>query len=270
MIGCTTKESIEPPAKDMDKKAIDHNNLLWVFKPDINIRGSASGTGDKIMSLSDGDSVIVISNVDGWYQIKTMEGQSGWIRSDLLGPKELSAFRSAVTYTEKLKTKENINLYFDKKLYHKRVYISYPPDMYSSRQKIEKKTRDIVENYQQQVYRGPVSVVVLKPGTDEEYMTLEFDGAINADPMLPIIPFGRIEHIDRNNPRDIKLIYSVPAELSDDQLIETARQLVPKFPISYQRVEITFKDSPYSPNKPCRLWYVEDKNGEEYRIDKCK
>jgi hypothetical protein len=269
MIGCTPKESIEPPAGDMDKKTIDRNALLWVFKPDINIRGSASSSGDRIMSLADGDSVIVLSNVDGWYQIKTIEGQSGWIRSDLLGPKELSAFRSAVTFIEELKTKENIELYFDKKLYHKRIYISYPSETYSSRQTIEEKTRDIIKNYQQHVYRGPVTARILKPGTDEEYMTLEFEGAINADPILPIIPFGRIEHIDREDPRRIKLIYSVPAEISNDQLIETARQLVPKFPISYQRIEITFKDSPYSPKKPCRLWYVEDKNGEDYRIDKC-
>jgi len=269
MFGCTSKESIEPPVSDVDKDAVYKEALLWVFKPNINIRESASGSANKVTALVDGDSVIVLANFDGWYQIKTIDGQAGWIRSDLLGPKELSAFSSAVTFIENLKENENIELYFDKNLYHKRIYISFPSDHYSSHQNVETKTKDLVKNYQQKVYSGHVTARVLKPGTEEEYLTLEMKGAINAEPILPIIPFGRIESVDRSNPSGIRLIYSIPSDVSDDELITTARQIVPKFPISYQSVEVTFKESPYSNQKPCRLWYMENKNGEDFKIGEC-
>ena len=270
LLGCTAKESLESPETDIDKDAIYRNALLWVFKPSINIRDSASSSAKKLGSLVDGDSVVVLQNVDGWYQIRTVDGQLGWIRSDLLGPKALSAFNSAVSFVENLREKENIDLYFDKKFYHKRIYLSYPTNAYSSPQNIEKKTRQLVENFQHKVYRGPVTARVLQPGSENEFLTLEIEGAINADPILPVIPFGRIESVDRNNPSGIKLYYSIPKDISDDELITTARQIVPKFPISYQHVELIFKDSPYSAEKPCRLWYREDKNGENYQIGACK
>jgi hypothetical protein len=270
MIGCTTKESIEPPTSDIDKESLSHDALLWVFKPNVNIRECASASAKKLITLADGDSVLVLKNVEGWYQIRTLDGQSGWIRSDLLGPKDLSAFGSAVTFVENLKENDNIEVYFDKKLYHKRIYISYPSDLYSSRQAVETKTKEIVQDYQNKVYRGTVTARVLKAGSEEEYLTLEVKGAINAEPILPIVPFGRIEDVDRSNSSEIKLIYSVPADISDNQLITTARDIVPKFPISYQSIEIVFKDSPYSVQKSCRLWYMEDKNGEEFKVGECE
>jgi hypothetical protein len=269
LYGCSTKESVVTPDSDIDKDDIYQDALLWVFKPNVNIRESASGSSKKVSSLVDGDSVLVLNNVNGWYQIKTIDGQAGWIRSDLLGPKELSAFKAAVMFIENLKEYENTELYFDKKLYHKRIYISYPQELYSSRQEIEKKTREVVKKYQKQVYRGKVTARILKPGTEEEYLTLEFKGALNADPLLPIIPFGRIEGVYRDDPSGIKLTYSVPENVSDEILISTARDIVPRFPISYQQVEITFKDTPYTEKGPCRLWYMEDKNGENYRLGKC-
>jgi len=270
MFGCTAKKTVEAPKTDIDKETIYKDALLWVFKPTINIRDNASGSATKLASLVDGDSVIVITNKNGWYQIKTIDGKSGWIRSDLLGPKELSAFGSAVTFIEQLKEHENTEIYFDKELYHKRIYISFPDDIYASKQNVEIKTRDLVEKFQKDVYRGQVTARVLKPGSEEEYLTLEIKGTANADPILPVVPFGRIENVDRSNPSEIKLSYSVPGDIPDDQLIATARQIVPKFPISYQRIEITFKEGPNSEDNPCRLWYMEDKNGEDYKLNQCE
>jgi hypothetical protein len=270
ILGCAAKKSVESLDTDIDKDAVHRDDLLWVFKPNINIRDSASGSGTKLASLEDGDSVIVITNDNGWYQIKTIEGMSGWVRSDLLGPKELSAFSSAVIFIEEMKENENIEIYFDKNLYHKRIYISFPPDIYSSQQEVETKTRDIVNRYQSDVYRGHVTARVLKQPSEKGYLTIEVKGAVNADPILPVVPFGRIEHVDRSIPSGIRLSYSTPSEISDKMLISTARQIVPNFPISYQRVEITFKNSPYSNEEPCRLWYMEDANGEEFKLNRCE
>jgi len=270
IIGCTAKKTIKAPEADVDKEAVYKEALLWVYKPTINIRDRASGSGEKLAQLVDGDSVTILANENGWYQIKTIDGKSGWVRSDLLGPKELSAFRYAVKFIEELKEKDQIEVYFDKKLYHKRIYISYPADLYTSKTDVAKKTRELVKKFQEEVYRGRVTARVLKPGSEEEYITVEIDGRINADPVLPVIPFGRIENIDRNNPSEIKLSYSAPEDISDEKLISTARQLSSKFPISYSRVEITFKNAPYSAEKPCRLWFMEDKNGEDYKLDQCE
>jgi len=269
IFGCAAKKTVEAPDLDIDKDAAYRDALLWVFKLNVNIRDSASGSGSILSILSDGDSVLVLGNENGWYQIKTGDGKAGWIRSDLLGPKELSAFPSAVKFIDDLKEKENIELYFDKKLYHKRIYLSYPLNLYTSQNDVEEKTNDLVKKYQNDVYRGHVTARVLKPDSDEEYLTLEFKGSMNADPVLPIIPFGRIEYVDRKNPAEIKLSYSTPEDITDEKLISTARQLSSKFPISYQRVEITFKNAPFSEKKPCRLWFMEDKNGEDYRIGEC-
>ena len=213
--GCTSKESLAPP--DIEKEVIQGDALLWVFKPNVNIRESASGSANKVSGLVDGDSVIVLSNVNGWYQIRTIDGLSGWVRSDLLGPKDLSAFNAAVTFIDDLKESEKTEVFFDKKLYHKRIYISYPSDVYSSRREVESRTRELVKHYQNMVYRGNVTARVLKPGTDEEYLTLEIKGAINAEPILPVIPFGKIENVNRDNPSGIQLSYSVPSDISDQQ-----------------------------------------------------
>ena len=270
MLGCATKKIVESPEPDIDKETIFKEALLWAYKPTVNIRDRASGSGNRVAQLVDGDSVMVLTNENGWYQIKTIDGKNGWVRSDLLGPKKLSAFPYAVKFIEELKGKEQIEVYFDKNLYHKRIYISFPVDLYTSKLDIEKRTRDLVKQYQEEVYHGQVTARVLKPGSEEEYLTLEFNGSANADPILPVIPFGRIEKVDRKIPSQIKLSYSAPEDISDEKLISTARQLSSIFPISYQRVEITFKDAPYSTEKPCRLWFMEDRNGEDYKLNQCE
>jgi len=270
MFGCTSKKTVETPVADIDRGSVYKDALLWVYKPNVNIRDKASGSGNKLAQLMDGDSVVVLANENGWYQIKATNGETGWVRSDLLGPKELSAFHYAVRFIEEMKKKEQIEVYFDKKLYHKRIYISFPSDMYASMTKIESNTRDLVKRYQEDVYRGHVTARVLKPGSDEEYMTIEIKGTVNADPILPVIPFGRIEEVDRKNPSEIKLYYSTPEDISDEKLISTARQISSKFPISYKRVEITFKNTPYNMTDTCRIWFMEDKNGEDYKLDQCE
>ena len=270
MLGCVAKKTVESGKPDIDREETDGEALLWVYIPTVNIRDEASEISAIVTQLVDGDSVLVLTNENGWYQIRTLDGRSGWVRSDLLGPKELSAFPYAVKFIEELKKIEQIELYFDKKLYHKRIYISYPVEQYTSKTNVEEKTRELVKQYQKDVYSGQVTARVLKPDSEEEYLTIDIEGNSNADLDLPIIPFGRIVEVNRDNPSEIKLSYSNPADISDEILISTARQLSSKFPISYQRVEITFKDAPYATEKPCRLWFMEDANGEDFKINQCE
>jgi len=72
MIGCTAKKDIVTPETDIDKDAVYKKALLWVYKPTINIRDRASESGEKLAQLVDGDSVIILTNENGWYKIKTI------------------------------------------------------------------------------------------------------------------------------------------------------------------------------------------------------
>jgi hypothetical protein len=289
LFGCASKKTLEVPEEtDREREKITMNYYLWAFKPNVNIREKSTASSQKIAQLSDGDSVLVMSNTNGWYAISyegnktgwvrsdlwyaiSYEGnKTGWVRSDLLGPRNLSAFQYAVAFVDSLKENEQIDLYFDKKFYHKRIYLSFPASYYSSKATIENFTRHLVNKYQDQVYRGEVSARVLKAGSDEEYTTLTFKGIINAEPFLPVIPFGRIEAVNRQTPQEITLYYSAPEEISHETLLTTAIDVSGKFPLSYRQVEIIFNSTDAVGNRKCRLWFAEDQNGQEHKFDRCE
>ncbi len=139
MIGCATKKppEIEEESSIVEKEITPLPDYLWAFKPNINVREDHSPSSSKVAQLSDGDSVIVMTNENGWYQIRTNENTIGWVRTDLLGPKNLSAFTRAISFVDSLKENEEIEVFFDKKLYHKRIYISFPAAFYTSKSKVE-------------------------------------------------------------------------------------------------------------------------------------
>jgi hypothetical protein len=270
LFACVSKKKLEiPETFDPDKDLAAKNNYLWVFKPSVNIRENDTPNSRMVDQIVDGDSALVLTNKKGWYHIRTEDNKTGWVRSDLLGPKNLSAFRQAVSFAQDLKEKDKTELFFDKELYHKRIYITYASSAYISSKEIEIKTKELVKEYQEKVYRGEITVRVLKPGTEEEYLTQVYKGDKNADPVLPIIPFGFIQSVDRNDPLTITLSYSIPAEISNQVLLETARHISSTFPLSYQRVEIRFTDLDSPKDKICRLWFREDQSGEEYAFNQC-
>ena len=270
LLGCTSRKTLErKDGTEIEKEVMDEM-YLWAFKPSVNVREKNNAVSAKIHQLVDGDSVIVLENLQGWYRIKTKENKSGWVRSDLLGPKNLSSFQYALSFVDSLKENDGTDLYFDKKLYHKRIYLSYSPDVYSSRSAVEEKTRSLVERYQNEVYRGQVTARVLKPKSEEEYLTSTFNGSINPEPLLPVIPFGKIKSVNRNIPGSIVLHYFVPDEISDEKLLATAREMSSIFPLSYQHVEIIYSTSPASNQNNCRLWFMEDQNGEKFKFNHCE
>ena len=126
LIACAAKKELDS-SKDPDlvEERMPGNSYLWAFKPSTNIRESNSARSSKFAVLTDGDSIMVMSNDNGWYKVKTESGKTGWIRTDLLGPKNLSAFRYAVAFVDSLKENKDIELYFDKKLHHKRIYLFF-------------------------------------------------------------------------------------------------------------------------------------------------
>jgi len=260
--GCTVKKhsgetsDIQPPEIGYD--------YLWVIKPAVNIRSHASANSSQIGTLNDGDSVIVISNKDGWYHIRTQSIESGWIRSDLLGPYNLSIYPKAVAFSDSIKSADNVDIFFDKRLHHRRIYLTFPPDQYASRNDIVQVSAQISAAYQTTVYSGDFSVVVLISGSQDVYYPFEQSGLVNSDIFLPVAPFGKI--IDAQfGPDKVALTYTVDEKITPDTYIDAARKMVGIYPISYREIQLTFLDE----NKKCRFWYKEDDSGEIFRTDSC-
>jgi hypothetical protein len=260
-IGCAAKKELRAPSE-----SVEIGKYYWAFQPAVNIRQENSSSSAKIGELSDGDSIMVLLNKDGWYKIKSHNMTHGWVRSDLLGPRNLSTFLKAAPFIDRLNEQEGIQFYFDKKLQHKCIYLSYPKSFYRSKAKIEKKTRLLTRSYQENVYAGDVTVHVLKPNSKKIYLSLDIKGSFNADIKLPILPFGQLERIDNNQPAKISLHIIIPQGIHNDRLLKTAREVASVYPISYSQVQVIFYEK--ENRNSCRLWYCEDKEGEKYQFDK--
>ena len=260
---CSSQKELVKPAETTPPKPM--GTYFWAVKPEINIRARNSTSALKLGKLNDGDSVLVLENQKGWYKIHSDNKSFGWIRSDLLGPKKVSVFANAVNFVDSLFETDSTELFFDKKLLHRRIYLAYPALMYTSKSEIKKYTEQLVQEYQIEVYRGNVTARVLKPGSQDEYLTIDVKGKQNPDIKLPILPFGILSDVDNNTPANIKLTITTPDSVSDDDIIKTARDIVSIYPISYSRVELLF----VSDQARCRLWYSEDENGEEYKVNEC-
>jgi hypothetical protein len=262
-LSCAAKKEIMP--KPEPEPAPAKGTYFWAVKPEVNIRLDNTTAATKLGKLNDGDSVLVIENKSGWYQIQSDELTFGWIRSDLLGPRKVSVFAKAVSFVDSLISSDGTELFFDNKLLHRRIYVAYPATMYTSKSNIEEKTKKLVQEYQEKVYRGDVTARVLKPGTQDEYFTMNIRGFKNPDILLPVLPFGILTDVNISNPENIKLTISTPDEISDKQLLTTARNIVSIYPITYSKVELLF----VSADKQCRLWLIEDKSGEDYKVNHC-
>lgn len=269
---CALKKSTEtvPPPETVEKVPVPEPKYLWAFLPGVNVRQAGRENAEKLTLLADGDSVAVIGNQNGWYQIRTGNRTEGWVRSDLLGPKNFSTFNKAVAFVDSLREKNGTEVYFDKNLYHKRIYIKFPAAYYQSRSRIDQEAQILLRTFQHQVYRGNVTARVLKTGSEDEYLTLESKGEVNADPLLPVVPFGTIRAAQRGYADGIALTYEAPLEIDDQNLLKTARALSASYPLTYKKIRISFISQDGNGREICRLYFIEDSSGEEYRFNECE
>jgi len=269
IIGCAPKKVVKPEAEAVKKIPATEINYFWVFKSNVNVRAKNFAASEKIFELIDGDSVRVLNNNNGWYEIETIDKKHGWVRSDLLGPKYLSVFKKAVAFSDSLKENENFEIFFDKKLYHKRIFISFPDLNNQSKEDVEKKVSSLVKDFQKKVYNGDVTATVIKAGTKKEYLTADFSGQVNADVILPVLPFGYIKEVLNEDPQKITLKINVPDNIEKNQLLPAARKMASVYPLSYKQIEIVMLSSDPSKKIKCRLWFKEDQDGESYKFDYC-
>ncbi len=262
-LSCTPKIKKELPPVSTAVPKIS-GTYLWAYKPTANIRESNSAKSRKIVAIADGDSVLVIKNVEGWYEIFFNQNR-GWIRSDLVGTKNLSVYRKAVSFSDSLADNFDIRLYFDKKIQHKRIFLEFPQSEYSSKNNIENKTKELGKKYQETVYSGKVTIQVIEPKKQSEYLTINLAGAPNAVLKLPVIRFGILDEIIVINKNELKLIVSINEHIENALLLKEARKIAGSFPLTLKKVNITFKNK----SQKCILSFVEDASGEHYKFNFC-
>jgi hypothetical protein len=262
IFSCTSKKMVkETPAHV--KSPIKKATYLWAYKPVLNVRARTSPGSVKIGQLHDGDSVAVLKNENGWYEIQWTSGNRGYIRSDLLAPKEFTIFPRAVHFIDSLKEKHNIDIFFDKEDHHRKIYISYPDAFFVAENIIAQTTNQLVKSYQESVYAGKVTAVILKPNSKDIYNTAEFTGLTNADLLLPVIPFGFLDAVIWDIPDKVMLVILIPENVTDSQFLPAARQMASVYPLHYNHVEFRF----VAGNGNCRFWFQEDASGEQYQYN---
>jgi len=261
IFSCTPKVVKETPPQ-VEQPDIKY---LWVYKKTINVRTDNSATSAKLASLADGDSVKVLQNENGWYEVIIDNGTKGWIRSDLLGTKSMSSFSKAIAFSNNLKEDKRINLFFDKKIQHKRIFLEFPKENYSSKKYIENKAREIGKEYQDTVYPGKITIQVIEPEKQSEYLTINLIGTPNADLVLPIIKYGILDDVVVEKNTKLKIIISINKIIENASLLDEARKIAGSFPISFASVIINFIDK----KDKCILSFLEDASGEDYKFNQC-
>ena len=59
--------------------------------------------------------------------------------------------------------------------------------------------------YQQSVYSGKITIQVIDPNTQSEYLKINLKGSPNADLVLPVIKYGILEDVSVEKDINLKL-----------------------------------------------------------------
>jgi hypothetical protein len=233
-----------------------------------------------IGTLNDGDRVYLVRNVEGWYEIRYDGNKTGWLRSDLVGPKNLSRTALAKTFVDSVLPAFNSEMYFDKQELYRVVYLILPEQDYSSKARAAQKARELGEAYQEKVYPGDLEIRIMKPDApDELFMNVQLEAVSIADIPVPILEHGILQRLDSPEKGELRLWISVPDSLDEATSLALARSVSAAYAYPFTKAEIFLvENSPDTraalddslqfpdPQIPILLYYLEDKNGEYYQF----
>lgn len=278
-----TPEAVKKEAEPANGTAALSAPVAFVHAETVNLRSDYSTNAEVIRQLKDGERVIIERNVNGWYQVQTGEsGHTGWVRSDLVGPRHLSRTKMAAAFVDSILPAFNAEMFFDKEDLYKTIYLRLDSDFYESEQKAEARARKTGRAYQEKVFPGAIEIRVLEKNTDDLFLTLNLDKIGNAGVPVPIVQTGRLVGLLEKN-YQVKVFVAVPDSVSREALLETARRISATYAIPYTKAEVYLatdntaglrylKNKDYKPEDSsiCRLYYLEDKNGEYFKYNYCK
>ncbi|MBN1409152.1 MAG: SH3 domain-containing protein [Calditrichaceae bacterium] len=279
VLAACTKESLKKETTLTDRESA---STAFVIKETVNLRSNNTTHSAIIKKLNDGQQVRIIRNVNGWYEIYDDENNTGWLRSDMVGPKELSRTKLAAAFVDSILPAYNSTVYFDNTDLYKTIYLILPESYYQSENKAESLAGKIGAVYQEKVYPGDLEIRIMKKNTDDLFSRIYLKAIGNADLPVPIIQKGRLISLYQKN-WQIKIGIAVPADISKSELLQQARSISAKYELPYNKVEIIQAidnsiGQSYLLNhsrKPadvsvCKLYYLEDKDGEYYKYNHCE
>ena len=272
------KEVIEPPQEVVETVQYP---TAYVIKETVNIRSAADMKSQIIAVLNDGEKIELLKNKNGWYRIKTENKKTGWVRSDMVGPKNLSRTLMAAVFVDSVLPDYNVKMFFDKKKLYKIAYLIFPEQEYKNKKTLKLKAEKIGKDYQQKVYAGAVELRVMKTDEKTLFTKIKLKALAKADIAYPVLTYGRLIDLSVNSKDELTIKISVPDSVIDNSLLKMAKNISKLYDYRIRKIEILFgrdtldgidflndpkkeKKSPF-----CRLYYLEDDAGEYYKFNQC-
>jgi len=278
MAACTA-----PPAKktEPEKTALPHGSYrAYAVKSGINIRKAPGTKSARLRKTEDGEEFRVLENKNGWLHVETVDKQQGWIRSDFVGPENLSYAKKSSDFLDHTLKDYKAEMFIDEKKPYEVIYLILEPGYYASISQAARRARDIGLKYQQQVWPGQVEIRVMNPDKKTLFTRVTLPATDAAGLMPPLLKKGRLYSMDVKN-RRLTIKALVPASLNRNQLLDMADGIAASYGDAIRRVDIVLvADNPSglawlqngtsTPGKgPCLLYYFEDEQGSEYKFNTC-
>ncbi len=276
-ISCTTA----PPTKtEPAKMALPAGSYrAYAMKGGINIR-QAPVSGAVVRQTEEGEEFVVFENKNGWYRIETVRKENGWIRSDFVGPENMSLAKRSAVFAEKVLPAYKAQIFIDENNPYRVIYLVLEPGYYQSVSQAARRARQIGQKYQQTVYPGSVEIRVMPPESKKVYTKITLPAIDAPLTRAPFIRHGRLYDLRLKN-RRLFLKLLIPAGLSNDTLLDMADEIAAGFGDDVRKVEMVFVENTpggmaWLRGKPhegtesaCRLYFLEDANGTDYKFNFC-
>ncbi|MHB2155282.1 SH3 domain-containing protein [Calditrichota bacterium GD2] len=255
-------KKVEEPAEHRDISRPAIGIKAYVVKESVSLRQGPAFTASIKTTLQDGEALRILENRNGWYHVITESGLKGWVRSNLVGPRNLSKTLMATAFNDSIMPRFSAQLFIDKNKPYRVIYLQFADGKTSKPYSIIKR---IARAYQKKVYHGTVTVHLIKPNSRKPVKTYTFKGLEIGDIPLPVLPVG-ILHGLKLNETAVKLYIFAPDNISRNKLLNMARKASATYEYPFEKTEIIVRSLG---NKKCRLYYIEDAYGEDYAFGRC-
>ena len=281
-LSCTkTVVKKEPPKEPEPAMEAPVYPTAYVIKETVNLRSAPDVKSAVIATLKDGDKIELMENIKGWYHIKDESQKSGWVRSDMVGPKDLSRTLMASVFVDSVLPNYKVKMFFDKKKLYKVVYLIFPQQDYNNPKELKTKAKKIGKEYQQKVYAGAVELRVMKTDEKTLFTKIKLKALAKADIAYPVLPYGRLISLFVNPKDELTIKIAVADSVKDNELLKMSRNISKLYDYRIRKVEILigrdsekglkFLSKPVKEKNSayCRLYYLEDDAGEYYKFNQC-
>ena len=231
------------PKKDGTSSSNNFQFTGYVIRDNINIRSHGSASGEKIGKVMDGDKVQVLQNNNGWYEIVTNNNESGWIRSDFVGPKSLSYGLKLTDFVENRIKGTGSEIFVDEKKPYAVVYMVLPKDQYSNKSKAESYARNIGKSYQEEVYPGSSEIRIFNQDKKKLFTKVNLSKKGAANLKTPILKKGRTYDFKIHNKNEIQIQILIPSRLSDKTLLDMCDDISLSYGDDVRKIEIYFAEN---------------------------